>query len=547
MSLDTESLQDVYIREFLTALDCARSLTVLILYESKEYAQLVNLKFEPDHFNDLGTARDWLAATSFLSKNKFLDTSIDKGLVAFEGFRAGELQCKETNQRIRSERLDPLTDAVILTATRKIERILGSFTADEFADSCNWGPGASLSLPRRRSTHPEKFRSESGITASAYEFVKPWFSAAYPSWGDFIFCIESGNKVISVPKNAKTDRIIAIEPGINLWFQKGIGSMIRSRLRNNGIDLNSQAHNGDLARVSSRYNHLATVDFSSASDTISYETVKLLLPLRWFKLLENFRSVRGLLPGGEILSYEKFSSMGNGFTFELESLIFYAIALALCECKGYNGSISVFGDDVVLPSAAFDDYCLVCKELGFTVSRSKSFSNGYFRESCGSYYWNGRNIKPIFQKEPLDGQSSTIKCANSLRNFAHSRNSYGCDRDLEACWRTLADYLRNCKVPRIPAGIGDIGLVVSNDEFYPTDMQSPRNGYEGKYFKAIATLAVQSYEDRRGYLLSRLWSIGWSSSMAEPSEPNKVPLPGLVRYTRSRVLVPRWDDVGPWC
>lgn len=546
MSLDLDGLQDVYIREFLTSLDCARSLAVLILYENKEYRQIVELEVNPDDYDNIGSFRDALAATSFLAKNKFLDTCIDKESVAMKKFYEAEQSCKETNHRVLFGRLDPLTNAAILAARRKIEFILGSFNAEEFVDSCNWGPGATLLLPRRRSTSPEKFRVERGITAAAYGHVQDWFPAAYPLW-DMMFEIQSGNKVITVPKNAKTDRIIAIEPGINLWFQKGIGTMIRRRLRKNGIDLNSQDHNGRLARLSSKFGHLATVDFSSASDTISTEVVKLLLPHSWFCLLDSFRSIRGrVATSKEEISYEKFSSMGNGFTFELESLIFYAVALACCENSGVDGTISVFGDDVILPVACFDAYVTVCKDLGFTINRSKSYSTGYFRESCGSYYYNGRNVKPIFLKEVFNGQDSVIKSANNLRNFAHSRNTYGCDLSFAGCWHALARYLENCKVPRIPVGFGDLGLVVSNDELRATDMQSPSRGFEGKYFKIIAPLAVQKFEDRKGYLLSRLKSIGWSYSMAEPSEPNAVPLPGCVRYSRTRMLVPRWDDIGPW-
>lgn len=552
MSLDITSLQDVYILEFLESLDCARSLTVAILYKHKEFRQIVELSINPDDFVDVGRFRDALAATSFLSKNKFLETGISKETVAMEKFLEAEVACKETNERVLSNSLCSLTQAVIMTAARKIQNILGRIDAEEFVDSCNWGPGATVKLPRRRASAPEKFRSENGITAGAYGFVKDWFHVAYPLWGDVIFEIQSGNKVVTVPKNAKTDRVIAIEPGINLWFQKGIGSIIRNRLRKNGIDLNSQAINGNLARVASRYGHLATVDFSSASDTISTEVVRLLLPHDWYCLLDNFRSIRGTLPDKTEISYQKFSSMGNGYTFELESLIFYAIAISICEIMKESGSISVFGDDVIIPSGAFDNYSIVCAELGFTVNKKKSFSSGYFRESCGSYYYNGQNVKPIFQKEPFDGQSSLIKCANSLRNFAHSRNSYGCDRDFAACWRTLAKYLEGLRTPRIPPGFGDLGLIVSDDEFQASDYKSARNGYEGYYFRVIATLSVQSFENRRGYLLSRLWSIGWSRwdlyglNPAEPSIANSVVLPGRVKPSLTRMLVPRWDDIGPW-
>jgi len=96
--------------------------------------------------------------------------------------------------------------------------------------------------------------------------------------------------------------------------------------------------------------------------------------------------------------------MGNGFTFELETLIFYAIAKAACiqsgAKTGYN-SLSVYGDDVIIPSAAVSKYLTCFEAVGFEVNMSKSFFAGPFRESCGEDFFNGTDVRPVFVRDEL--------------------------------------------------------------------------------------------------------------------------------------------------
>lgn len=140
-----------------------------------------------------------------------------------------------------------------------------------------------------------------------------------------------GNKVTTVPKNSKTDRVIAIEPLMNMYVQKGIGGAIRHSLRSVGINLNDQTSNQRLAREGSLQGKLATVDLSSASDSVSLLLVEELLPPDWVAAIKLCRSPCGVLPDGSVINYQKVSSMGNGFTFELESLIFWAACSSVCQ------------------------------------------------------------------------------------------------------------------------------------------------------------------------------------------------------------------------
>lgn len=556
MDYSSPSMHTEVIQCYLESLDCPRALTVWILYKESEHVQLAHLDWEPSSYNCKISAQDSLAATKFLSKATFLESKIDKKEVALKKFRVAEQICSRTNTVLRRGKLTPLTCEIIEIARRKIERVLGPVRdvgseqgpstetpsqafAEEWIECCNWGPGATTALRRRFASAPNKYDVERCITADLYEFVCPWFASAYPNFRLDAFETIKGNKIITVPKNSKTDRTIAIEPGWNLWFQKGLGAMIRRRLQRVGIDLDDQRKNQKLARLGSKFDHLATIDFSAASDTIAIETVRELLPADWFLLLDCCRSKVGSI-SKESFYYSKFSSMGNGFTFELESLIFWALAKACAEKMDLQDAVSVYGDDVILPSLAVPMYEHVVHELGFSVNSEKSYTVGPFRESCGSYYWNGVCIKPIFLKDPLKDERTLLKFCNALRLLAHRRNvNYGCDRRLQSCHSLVFDHLKH-KFPVIPHDLGDIGLIGNPDE--STTWCRPKGQHQGFIIKIVAVLASQIELETHGVLLHRLKSMG----SADIGYGNTVPFPERLRVLRKKILVSKWSDLGDW-
>ena len=204
------------------------------------------------------------------------------------------------------------------------------------------------------------------------------------------------NKVSFVPKTAKTHRSIAVEPLLNSYLQKGIDQVLRDRLRKVGYDLSDQAKNQSLAKSGSIGGHLATVDLSSASDTISRELVRFLLPSDWYDLLDQSRS-RNYLLDGEVHHYEKFASMGNGFCFPLETVIFIAAVRASIHfSESEDKTHSVYGDDIIIPIHANASLKSLLGYCGFTVNRDKTFSEGPFRESCGADWYRGQDVRPVY-------------------------------------------------------------------------------------------------------------------------------------------------------
>jgi len=218
-----------------------------------------------------------------------------------------------------------------------------------------------------------------------------------------------------VPKSAKTDRPIVVEPWLNSILQLGIGDYIARRLRRFGVDIRDQTRNQNLARLGSITGALATLDLSSASDSVSTGLVEHLLSPEWFELLCTARSGT-VLYQGQVRRLEKISSMGNGFTFPLETLIFWAVTTAIC---GDVPEVSVYGDDIICPSAQAEEVMRTLFVLGFDVNREKSFWSGPFRESCGADYLSGIDVRPIFIEGPLSGHD-----AFRMHNFYVRRGLY---------------------------------------------------------------------------------------------------------------------------
>lgn len=566
----TDKTNLLFLRSFE---DCDIAKRALDLYENKDFAGIIELDIDPRQFSveDTYRFRDAFQVVSYFSKNRYFDLPFDKDARAYDKFWSFEELCKATNLRFSNLGRDPSFNGSrvwLLNATiRKISEVLRSFEVDTWLASCGWGPGVTRSVKGKSTSSAIKYSFENGITRDLYHSMFPAMQVAWPSWlsrktvSDDRLCgltLYEGNAVCTVPKNAKINRVIAIEPGLNVFVQKGIGRHIRRRMRSAGVNLNDASKNIEMARIGSLDGSYATIDFSSASDSIAREVVRVLLSgsdPRWFQLMDLSRSKYGLIEdasGKRQHHWEKFSSMGNGFTWELESLIFYAAAAACCEYVGIEPEISVFGDDVVLPTPACDVFVDFSEFLGFKVNEQKSFSTGHFRESCGSFWFNGVDCKPYFQKEALNNVESVYRMANGLRRLAHRRNSYyGCDGRLRTVWLNLF-----CRVPKslrlfVPDSLGDVGFVGNFDEARPSlDRSSKLQQY---VVTCLGRRARTTFHDEFGLLLSSLDFLQ-STGFSDPNLPdssrtslgNNVTLRDVTSLCVQRLSVNGWYNLGDW-
>jgi len=142
----------------------------------------------------------------------------------------------------------------------------------------------------------------------------------------------------------------------------------------------------------------------------------MLLPSDWFRFLNDLRHKSGVLDGEEFL-YEKFSAMGNGFTFSLESLIFWAVAKAAVLDAGLvcsKSDIGIFGDDIIVRASASPHVVTALNWAGFMVNTEKSFVTGPFKESCGADYFNGNDVRPFYLKRRILSHEDCYFVCNSL-------------------------------------------------------------------------------------------------------------------------------------
>lgn len=567
---------------YFEALDCPRALTAWLMLSHGELEQLVNLEVNPLDYLTAFDFRDAACASKFLSKYSNFDIpSIDRKAVAKKKFFEAEEICRQTNSSVRRWRedpskLDPAFNSILRVASLKIAALLGDVDWNVISDRFGWGPGATSSVRGTQTSAYNKFYGPLDVTRNALVIgnccvnsIPAWAAAAVKA-DDFptvpvsvlpsAFNIVKGNEIIFVPKNAKTDRVIAVEPHVNSYLQKGVGAFIRERLRTRaGIDLNDQSVNQRLAYEGSLHGHLATLDLSMASDTVSRELVRELLPCEWFNVLSSMRSEFGVIrDSGEEVFYEKFSSMGNGYTFELESLIFWAVCKAACEYLNDFSFVSIFGDDIIVPVGCYDLVVRVLNSCGFRVNESKSFCSGPFRESCGEDFFFGHSVRPLYLKERLSHVEGLYKLANSFRRHARRRNfGYGCDRRFRNPWSVVVQRIPSYYRRFISDGFGDVALIGNLDEACPP---RARNGWEGYTCRVILRVP------RKGKMTGVSAAIAAMLCASGPLDPSSykrlslrdqaildqkskdgLPLEGEYTFRRSTVPTNSTIHVGGWC
>jgi hypothetical protein len=214
--------------------------------------------------------------------------------------------------------------------------------------------------------------------------------------------------------------------------------MIRRCLKREGINLDDQSRNQRLAEAAFSRG-LSTIDLEAASDSVSTELVRAVLPTSWFDLLDDLRTHMVKLTGGELHNLSKFSSMGNGFTFELESLIFYALCHVVVRefKKDMSSPIAVYGDDLIVSREHYDDVVSALELVGFIVNKDKSFKDGFFFESCGKHYYKGVDVTPPYQKEVCVTHDQWVRFANRLWRWGFR---LGCYMWVDSAVRPAFDY-----------------------------------------------------------------------------------------------------------
>jgi len=400
-----------------------------------------------------------------------------------------------------------------------IRDIIGDIPPDE-ALLGSFSGGASTSRNRTQSHPASKYLGKAHVTARALEIFQlakvGTIFEDLTETGALSLEVVPGNVMFTVPKNADIDRVACKEPDINMLMQKGIGGFISRQLRRTGINLNDQSINRKLAHEGSVTGQLATLDLSSASDSVSSELVALLLPEIWFSTLDAIRSQVTIIDGEEHCNH-MFSSMGNGFTFELESMIFLVLARATAYFTGTRGIISVYGDDIICPSAMSQDLAFVLSYFGFQVNPKKSFHEGPFRESCGGHYHLGLDITPFYIREPISTIDQLIHVANSLREWARVEGLSVLDPEVEEIWQWLKSHVPECLWGGVDTAFKY--QLVSNDvpKYRLSEETKTTNTSEGGYYHWL-----NATRDRTGLTFEMRLTIAYYQRLGFTELPDSI-------------------------
>jgi len=468
---------------FMEELDTPKSLAVAILLRHGEWEGVLSVKADPRNYlsTDAYRLQRDMQAVNFLKKFERFPTRVNLRRVALEKWHEGEAQCYRANARLQKFAFpDTLSGRDVdvyqhIVGIRKIVScILGPRPPDLVAGRL--GPGSTFSDRGRdfEITVPHKFSNNPSLTSDACWYLPQWLgtqwgSAVAARQGDLEFV--RGNRFTTVPKDATKDRAIAAEPSINVFYQLAYGTLMKRRLKAFGWDMSmAKEIHMQVAREASLTREFATLDLSNASDTLCSELVNLLLPSAWTQCLRALRSPFTLIKSSKKEHWhrlEKFSSMGNGFTFELETIIFAAISMYVSRLRGHSGvlGVDVFvnGDDIIVKDDVFKPLKAVLEFFGFALNVDKTFfGSDCFRESCGGDFFRGVNVRSYYQKGELDAPEKIIACANGIRRFL--QNGYDPNGSYRSkTWRMVLD----CLPSHIRDGVRgplDLGDIVIHDD-----------------------------------------------------------------------------------
>lgn len=390
----------------------------------------------------------------------------------------------------------------IYECQRLIHSILGDVPDLRYTDAMKdkiFTSGSVTGKKLKDSTIAEKLSRVVEISPNAIQYMNQ-LCIGNPCFKKVLFT--QGLKVTSsksdpyevqvVPKVWNKDRTIVKTHFGDMILQRSFAAHIRKRLlKCTGIDL-STAQDLHKFIIKNFHEEFATIDLSDASDRISTALVKLLLPLDWFLTLSRIKNDYVKFPDGTIYRMNKFCSQGNGFTFELETLLFYCIAVTAIRRSGYgHRSVFIYGDDTIVPVASGVPVMEAYEKCGLVVNRSKSFVNTPFKESCGVDTFNGIECRPVYFKDFKEKESlpyAYIKLANRVWKigeylFSDPTFSSPINRAIVRIRHLFKDdYRHEC-----PESLGDLAFISANPKkFFDTG--------NGQYYYRIWK---KSYTDAR--------------------------------------------------
>lgn len=449
-------------------------------YKGGDHEFIVNEVWSPKTEEKLISHREFAIkylSANLLRKSTVLNLGLDTSEEARRSFLNVEKHNRDTNARGCGWR-EPATTgdmgstvdlyrtgpALIGRARYWVARILGPLDIDHAVSLSEFSQGASDDLPRREASSAAKYLGRPTTTLALKSFATSVVRSSH-IWEEAILAngelsITMGDRFRTVPKNAQTDRTMCLQPRMNLYLQKGCGKLIKRRLArfyaSFGIirDLNTSfLVNKELAKAASIKDNLTTVDGREASNRWTTFWVEYLLGESdgWYEYLNTLRchytDISREGDGSEWHRNQMFMAMGNGFTFELQTVLFLALGLAAVEVetpidRDVLQDIICFGDDLIIPTYAYAGLKNLYTYVGHEINDKKTFSHGPFRESCGGHYYGGYDVEPFQINDSFDPEKpgSWTQLFNELvlwQNRVGHFTSVPLPRSLSAILRVL--------------------------------------------------------------------------------------------------------------
>lgn len=409
------------------AVGTPRAVLVERLVRAGEFSKLQELRCIPSDYVDSETYFADALVTDLLRKCD-LPTDVDKEKAAVDTFFECEKQCATTNARLTrylpgrtllESPADVAVDDFIGLWRKEVNFVLGNLP-DTLTP--RFSGGATYADTGLLKTTPDKMSSVPTLYPETQCLLLLWERTAWSralmsrTGNQYEVRPVDSNIFFTVPKDGTKFRGCCKEASIPLGYQLDVGRILKVKLLKIGIDLKrGQMIHRRLAKEASVYDHLATIDMSNASDTMCRVLPKLVLDDGWWELLNSLRAPKTQICGKKV-RLEKFSSMGNGFTFELESLLFATMARCVIITVGGNpDTVRCYGDDLIVPSEHYIDVVAALRMFGFTPNMKKTFAKGPFRESCGGDFWLGEPVRAHFIEELPNEPQQWISLCNGLR------------------------------------------------------------------------------------------------------------------------------------
>lgn len=445
----------------------------------------------------VASAREcWVQAQALAVVKKLVDPEVDRWPLTKAKWFQTEARCKRLNQkfvalanrRVRGEKESPYS-AELYRFYEALVYVLGETPpVDDIAEAAHYGPGSTVEIRGAQVHYQRKLEAEEctplaiDLAALALSHDKavwahigmdPVYAQNPDAREGFLRVMRERlmvkatrhDRLMFIHKNIESLRSIGAQPTCSGALQLGIHSILSPLLAGAGIDLQDQSWNQKLAYLGSRDwesdDPFCTLDKSDASNLICKNLVTFHFPPAWSKLLMRVRTPGYEAPpkfGGGLYDYEMYAGMGNGTTFVVESLIFWAACYATSSMGSVQSFVdkkefAVYGDDVVLRRSHAQRYQAFANFLGFRFNVKKTFLDGPFRESCGADYYAGTPVRPA----TLDSETGRLG-TQDLIGF-HNTLADNLDFPLPGACARIRKTFRSSIYPLVPTdGQGNLGF-----------------------------------------------------------------------------------------